>query len=100
MSWVGESQAISWSSGTTLTGGVQYDIAASFDGEDTVIVLPEATSGGLGMGSADYTGGFPSTLADLSDDLDPLNIRCGVEAAITALSISVSDTLSTSEALD
>lgn len=66
---------------TTITGGVSYDIVISTDSDTWVWGYDSGTSGDVTYGVADYTGGFPSSLADSSDQSLIVGVRCGVDAA-------------------
>jgi hypothetical protein len=63
----------------TLVGGTQYDIGVTFDGADTDIAFTNGSAGDYTYGAADYTGGWPASLADGSSQTERVNVRCGVD---------------------
>lgn len=67
-----------------LTGGVQYDLAYSYDVSTFGIWCMIGSMGDVTFGGADYTGGFPASLADGTDWDRMVAIRCGVEEAAVA----------------
>jgi len=67
----------------TLTGGVQYDLAASTDGGSGVRwrFNDTGSSGDFIWGSTDFTGGFPDPWTSTTSNVTKLvSIRCGVDA--------------------
>ena len=74
-----------------ITGGVQYDIAVSWDCDASNTLRAYyvvGSSGDYTYLAVDYTGGFPDPLADATDGGSRWAIRCGVDPA-AGLSIPV-----------
>lgn len=80
-----------------LTGGVQYDLALCLDAEDVVRYRDLGTLGDNTWEAVDYTDGWPSTLADVTDGSSKWSVRCGVDPANL---INVYDGIGALEALD
>lgn len=64
--------------GVVLTGGTNYRIALSYDGFLEIAYNLE-TAGNHTGSTVDYTGGWPSSLSDGSDDDYIKSIRAGVD---------------------
>lgn len=80
--WVTWSDAeLTWSVGTTLTGGVEYVLVVSSDANPGAYGL---TGQGNGTGkrvNADWTAGMNDPLPAGDNDTEHPNVRCGVEPA-------------------
>lgn len=66
----------------TITGGVQYFIAITYDGSGSAyqtIYLEIGASGDASYINTDYTAGFPDPLGAGTDTTPKYNLRCGVQ---------------------
>jgi hypothetical protein len=68
---------------TTLTGGVHYELACSYD--NAAVTRPlGADTGGCQRTGSDYTGGFPTPISYAGTYNYVFPIRCGVTAAASS----------------
>jgi hypothetical protein len=73
--WIGHTGI----TGVILQGGTNYKIAASFDSSDVQPSYYIGTLGDHSSYSADYTGGWPSSLADGGNEDWIKSVRAGVQ---------------------